>query len=366
MLAGYETSAREHVFRSLFKRASDSFDSEDFEESERLCRLLLNYADLSIYHQAGCHRILSLGDENFLWADASANHNQSWHAEQAVNLYEQLFYPDGEALADHLLSDVQVRKRNDILQHAYSNLAQAERDHVEIRCDYMERYDRFKAIFGCTPAKSDVSEICLYRHSQSYRLAIDGNLESYGLFIERVFRMRGEKWDLICLAYIAKGLLNVEWDQATPPLEPTISANCIMVHHDNMNVLLTDAPYMLPGFCDPYLEASLDAIAGLTKEYHDYVKAGPQLSMKSDPTPIDDLESKVLEEESMHRLKESMVEKDKMMNEMLEEAVRDVHIFVGSGIQAIEGPPEDMGRAEVSVAFAKTNLASLPEDLRHP
>ncbi|KAI5198342.1 hypothetical protein E4T38_07532 [Aureobasidium subglaciale] len=181
MLAGYETSAREHVFRSLFKRASDSFDSEDFEESERLCRLLLNYADLSIYHQAGCHRILSLGDENFLW-----------HAEQAVNLYEQLFYPDGEALADHLLSDVQVRKRNDILQHAYSNLAQAEQDHFEIRCDYMERYDRFKAIFGCTPAKSDVSAICLYRHSQRYRLAIDGNLESYELFVERAFRMRGE------------------------------------------------------------------------------------------------------------------------------------------------------------------------------
>lgn len=66
MLAGYETSAREHVFRSLFKRASDSFDAEDFEESERLCRLLLGYTDLSTFHKAGCHRILSLGDRDFL------------------------------------------------------------------------------------------------------------------------------------------------------------------------------------------------------------------------------------------------------------------------------------------------------------
>lgn len=66
MLAGYETSAREHVFRSLFKKASDSFDAEDFEESERLCHLLLSYTDLSTFHKAGCHRILSLGDSDFL------------------------------------------------------------------------------------------------------------------------------------------------------------------------------------------------------------------------------------------------------------------------------------------------------------
>lgn len=67
MLAGYETSHREYVFRSLFKRASDSFDVEDYEESERLCRLLLNYTDLSIFHKAGCHRMLSLGDKDFLY-----------------------------------------------------------------------------------------------------------------------------------------------------------------------------------------------------------------------------------------------------------------------------------------------------------
>ena len=66
MLASYETSAREFVFRNLFKRASDSFDAEDFEQSERLCRQLLTYTDLSTYHKAGCHRILSLGDKDFL------------------------------------------------------------------------------------------------------------------------------------------------------------------------------------------------------------------------------------------------------------------------------------------------------------
>jgi hypothetical protein len=66
MLAGYETSAREFVFRSLFKRASDCFDAGDYEESERLCSLLLTYTDISTYHKAGCHRILSLGDRDFL------------------------------------------------------------------------------------------------------------------------------------------------------------------------------------------------------------------------------------------------------------------------------------------------------------
>ncbi|KEQ92821.1 hypothetical protein AUEXF2481DRAFT_7187 [Aureobasidium subglaciale EXF-2481] len=187
MLAGYETSAREHVFRSLFKRASDSFDSEDFEESERLCRLLLNYADLSIYHQAGCHRILSLGDENFLW-----------HAEQAVNLYEQLFYPDGEALADHLLSDVQVRKRNDILQHAYSNLAQAEQDHFEIRCDYMERYDRFKAIFG-----SEFTIVVVLNHRQS-RYVIKWSASFRPLSLPDALALANTDFQLHSLRLVAK------------------------------------------------------------------------------------------------------------------------------------------------------------------
>lgn len=47
--------------------------------------------------------------------------------------------------------------------------------------------------------------------------------------------------------------------------------NCIMVHRDDMNVLMIDAPYMLPGFYDPYLETSLYANTGLTKKYHDCV-----------------------------------------------------------------------------------------------
>ncbi|TIA47180.1 hypothetical protein D6C79_04778 [Aureobasidium pullulans] len=114
MLAGYETSARECVFRSLFKKASDAFDAEDFEESERLCHLLLTYDDLSMYHKAGCHRILSLGNTDFLW-----------HAEQTIKLYKQLFYPDGRPSGEHILSDSQVRIRDDILEHAYRNLVQA-------------------------------------------------------------------------------------------------------------------------------------------------------------------------------------------------------------------------------------------------
>ncbi|KAG9661896.1 hypothetical protein KCU95_g6266, partial [Aureobasidium melanogenum] len=181
MLAGYETSAREYVFRSLFKRASDSFDTEDYEESERLCRLLLTYTDLSTFHKAGCHRMLSLGDKDFLW-----------HAEQALNLYQQLFYPDGESTGDHLLSDSQLEARNNILEDARRNLCQAEKDHVEIECDYAERIERFRAIYGCEPTAKDVSRACLYRHSKKYLLAVDGSPQSYEAFIEQAFGITQE------------------------------------------------------------------------------------------------------------------------------------------------------------------------------
>ncbi|THZ75167.1 hypothetical protein D6C85_03026 [Aureobasidium pullulans] len=182
MLAGYETSARECVFRSLFKKASDAFDAEDFEESERLCHLLLTYDDLSMYHKAGCHRILSLGNTDFLW-----------HAEQTIKLYKQLFYPDGRPSGEHILSDSQVRIRDDILEHAYRNLVQAERDHVEIRCDYTERSVRFRTIYGCEPTEKDVSRACLNRHSREYLLATEGSVEDYGAFIVRILDRRQEK-----------------------------------------------------------------------------------------------------------------------------------------------------------------------------
>ena len=62
----YELSARGRIFDGLFERANDHFDRDEFDESERLCHLLLDYPDLGDYHKAGCHRILSLGEDNFL------------------------------------------------------------------------------------------------------------------------------------------------------------------------------------------------------------------------------------------------------------------------------------------------------------
>ncbi|KAH0338981.1 hypothetical protein KCU81_g7361, partial [Aureobasidium melanogenum] len=176
MLAGYETSAREYVFRSLFKKASDSFDAENYDESERLCRLLLTYTDLSTFHKAGCHRMLSLGDQDFLW-----------HAEQALELYQHLFYPNGESTGDYLLSDSQLEARNNILEDARRNLSQAEQDHVEIQCDFAERVERFRAIYGYEPTAKDVSRACLNRHSKKYLLAVDGSAQDYESFIEHTF-----------------------------------------------------------------------------------------------------------------------------------------------------------------------------------
>ncbi|CAD0098395.1 unnamed protein product [Aureobasidium mustum] len=72
------------------------------------------------------------------------------------------------------------------------NLAQAEEDHVEIQCDYAERIERFKAIYGREPTMKDVSKVCLNRHSKEYLLAVDGAAQSYESFIERSFGITQE------------------------------------------------------------------------------------------------------------------------------------------------------------------------------
>lgn len=66
MTSGYELSARGKIFAGLFDRANNHFKRDELEESKRLCDLLLDYPDLSDYHKAGCHYILSFGDDNFL------------------------------------------------------------------------------------------------------------------------------------------------------------------------------------------------------------------------------------------------------------------------------------------------------------
>jgi hypothetical protein len=111
----------------------------------------------------------------------------SWHAEQAVKQYQHLFYPDGDSIGEHLLSDDQIEIRDGILEDAYMNLAQAEMDHVEIQCDYAERREQFKAIYGFEPTAKDVSKVCLHRHSKKYLLAVGESMQSYEAFIERAF-----------------------------------------------------------------------------------------------------------------------------------------------------------------------------------
>ena len=121
-----------------------------------------------------------------------ADGRPSWHAEQAMNLYEQLFYPDGESTGDHLLSDTQIEIRNNILEDAHKNFVQAERDHVEIQCDYAERCERFRAIYGYKSTAKDVSETCLDRHGKRYLQAVNGSAQSYEMFIEKAFGPKQE------------------------------------------------------------------------------------------------------------------------------------------------------------------------------
>lgn len=69
-------------------------------------------------------------------------------------------------------------------------------DHVEIQCDYTERCDRFKTIYGCEPTAKDVSKVCLYRHSKSYLLAVGESMQSYESFIEQAFGVKQEDKDI--------------------------------------------------------------------------------------------------------------------------------------------------------------------------
>jgi hypothetical protein len=66
MASTYELSASGKIFADIFTRAIAHLERDKFEESKRLCHLLLDYPSLSDYHKAGCHRILSYGDDNYL------------------------------------------------------------------------------------------------------------------------------------------------------------------------------------------------------------------------------------------------------------------------------------------------------------
>lgn len=68
-------------------------------------------------------------------------------------------------------------------------------DHVEIQCDYAEQSERFRAIYGFEPTMKDVREVCLYRHSKKYRMAVEDSMQSYESFIEQAFGVRQKDMD---------------------------------------------------------------------------------------------------------------------------------------------------------------------------
>ncbi|KAG2163346.1 hypothetical protein VTO58DRAFT_110771 [Aureobasidium pullulans] len=125
----YELSARGRIFDGLFERANDHFDRDEFDESERLCHLLLDYPDLGDYHKAGCHRILSLGEDNFLW------HAE---AEQAVELYEDFstIRLGGSYSGKVQPTRAELDAQKTLLNLAKNCLAQARKDNDDPQVDY--------------------------------------------------------------------------------------------------------------------------------------------------------------------------------------------------------------------------------------
>ncbi|THY30942.1 hypothetical protein D6D01_03063 [Aureobasidium pullulans] len=102
----YEPTARGRIFDGLFERANDHFD------------------------RAGCQRILSHGEDNFLW-----------HAEQAVELYENLFT---------------IRPGEDPSQPSQKCPAQARKDNDDLQVDYKFQHHAFLQKHGRKPTREEL------------------------------------------------------------------------------------------------------------------------------------------------------------------------------------------------------------------
>ncbi|THY58151.1 hypothetical protein D6C97_04518 [Aureobasidium pullulans] len=145
-----EMDNRSRIFCDLFMKANDYFDNNEFEESRRIFSLLLDYADLSDYHRAGCHRILSLGEDNFLW-----------HAERAVDLYENLFVvrPGSSYTGEFPPTEKAIRAQNILLGLAKESLESARKDTAEIKADYEAQHRAFLTNHGRKPTDEELREL---------------------------------------------------------------------------------------------------------------------------------------------------------------------------------------------------------------
>ncbi|THX04774.1 hypothetical protein D6D17_05466 [Aureobasidium pullulans] len=160
-----EMDNRSRIFCDLFMKANDYFDNNEFEESYRIFSLLLDYADLSDYHRAGCHRILSLGEDNFLW-----------HAERAVDLYENLFVvrPGSSYTGEFPPTEKAIRAQNILLGLAKESLESARKDTAEIKADYEAQHRAFLTNHGRKPTDE---ELVLAHHRRYNQHQLDFNAE---------------------------------------------------------------------------------------------------------------------------------------------------------------------------------------------
>ncbi|THX36287.1 hypothetical protein D6D10_06807 [Aureobasidium pullulans] len=160
-----EMDNRSRIFCDLFMKANDYFDNNEFEESRRIFSLLLDYADLSDYHRAGCHRILSLGEDNFLW-----------HAERAVDLYENLFVvrPGSSYTGEFPPTEKAIRAQNILLGLAKESLESARKDTAEIKADYEAQHRAFLTNHGRKPTDE---ELVLAHHRRYNQHQLDFNAE---------------------------------------------------------------------------------------------------------------------------------------------------------------------------------------------
>ncbi|OBW68372.1 MAG: Uncharacterized protein AUREO_015490 [Aureobasidium pullulans] len=160
-----EMDNRSRIFCDLFMKANDYFDNNEFEESYRIFSLLLDYADLSDYHRAGCHRILSLGEDNFLW-----------HAERAVDLYENLFVvrPGSSYTGEFPPTEKAIRAQNILLGLAKESLESARKDTAEIKADYEAQHRAFLTNHGRKPTDE---ELVLAHHRRYNQHQLEFNAE---------------------------------------------------------------------------------------------------------------------------------------------------------------------------------------------
>lgn len=163
------------MFWTLFLEAAEDHRKGDREKSESTCRLLLSHATLGDYVKAGVHTLLSCGQDNILYMIQINDKGRkltilnSYHAEQAVFLYENLFtvYPGGSYDGSFQPTEAQLTIQKEQVTAARKHLAGVKETMDKIEADYQRQMKEFKDYHGRDPTDDELIDRAMEKNSEA-------------------------------------------------------------------------------------------------------------------------------------------------------------------------------------------------------